>query len=101
MGLLLGEWSCTLLQRKSMAMKLEWEHQLSQDVVEEIIDALTVVHQSGIPFGDIRPSNILVAKGQQVGARLIDFGFARPISSSEDCTRKHAQLESLLNECIV
>ncbi|KAG0600511.1 hypothetical protein M758_11G039700 [Ceratodon purpureus] len=71
---------------------------LSQDVVKEIFDALTVVHQSGILHGYIRPSNILVAKGWQSGVRLLDFGFARPITSREGCMREHAQPERLLNE---
>ncbi|KAG0591105.1 hypothetical protein M758_1G146600 [Ceratodon purpureus] len=71
---------------------------LSQDVVKEIFDALTVVHQCGILHGDIRASNIIVMEGWEVGVRLIDFGFARPIISSEDCMREQAQLERLLGE---
>ncbi|KAG0613049.1 hypothetical protein M758_6G072700 [Ceratodon purpureus] len=71
---------------------------LSQGVVKEIFDALTVVHQCGVLHGDIRASNIMVMEGWEVGVRLIDFGFARPIISSEDCMREQAQLERLLNE---
>jgi len=71
---------------------------LSQDVVKEIFDALTVVHRCGILHGDIRAPNILVMEGWEVGVRLIDFGFARPIISSEDCMREQVQLERLLNE---
>ncbi|KAG0613194.1 hypothetical protein M758_6G084300 [Ceratodon purpureus] len=70
----------------------------SQDVVKEIFDALTVVHRCGILHGDIRASNIIVMEGWEVGVRLIDFGFARPIISSEDCMRERVQLERLLNE---
>ncbi|KAG0591110.1 hypothetical protein M758_1G146000 [Ceratodon purpureus] len=71
---------------------------LSPQVVKEIFDALAVVHGSGILHGDIRPSNILVVKGRQAGVRLLDFGFACPITSSEDCMRERDQLECLLNE---
>ena len=33
---------------------------LSQEVVEEMFDGLTAVHQCGILHGDIRHSNILI-----------------------------------------
>ena len=71
---------------------------LSVEVVKEAFDALTAVHGSGVLHGDIRPSHILVAKGQQAGVYLIDFGFARFIPSSEDCMREQTRLECLLNE---
>jgi len=71
---------------------------LSPTVVKEALDALTAAHGSRILHGDIWPTNILVVKGHQAGVRLIDFGFARLSTSSEDCMREHKQLECLLNE---
>lgn len=47
---------------------------LSQAVVEEIFNALAVVHQCGILHGDIRPNNILVTNGGQAGVRFLDLG---------------------------
>lgn len=70
---------------------------LSQEVVEEIFDALAAVHQCGILHGDIRPSNIMVAQGQQACVRFLDFGFACFGTSEEGCKREYAQLESLLS----
>ena len=49
---------------------------LSQEVVEEMFDGLTAVHQCGILHGDIRHSNILIAQRQSTCVRFIDFGFA-------------------------
>lgn len=43
-------------------------------MVEEIFNALAVVHQCGILHGDIRPNNILVTNGGQAGVRFLDLG---------------------------
>ena len=71
---------------------------LSQAVVEEIFNALAVVHQCGILHGDIRPNNILVTNGGQPGVRFLDFGFACFVTSDVDRKRECAQLESLMSE---
>jgi tRNA A-37 threonylcarbamoyl transferase component Bud32 len=56
--------------------------------VKATFDALDVVHESGIVRGDVRCSNILVVKRRRGGVGSIDFGFPRPITSSEDFLRE-------------
>lgn len=69
---------------------------LTPEVVRATFDALNVVHASGILHRDIRRDNILVVKGGQGGVRLIDFGFSRPITSTEDCKKECAQLLDII-----
>ena len=64
---------------------------MTPEVVRATFDALNVVHASGILHGDIRCDSILVVEGQG-GVRLIDFGFSRPITSTEDSRKECAQL---------
>lgn len=51
------------------------EEKASLDIVSQLCEALTVVHQEGVLHRDIKPSNILV--DFQGKATLIDFGIAR------------------------
>jgi eukaryotic-like serine/threonine-protein kinase len=48
-------------------------------VGREIADALDRAHHSGIIHRDLKPGNIMLTK---IGAKLLDFGLARPTSSS-------------------
>lgn len=51
---------------------------VAADVVAQVADALSYVHQRGIVHGDIKPGNILVpVDGSPV--RLADFGIARRV----------------------
>lgn len=46
-----------------------------QQVLNEILEALTYLHQKGIVHGDLKPDNVLITtNGSHV--RLIDFGFS-------------------------
>jgi tRNA A-37 threonylcarbamoyl transferase component Bud32 len=55
--------------------------------VKATFDALDVVHESGILCRDVRCNNMVV-KRRRGGVGSIDFGFPRPITSSEDFLRE-------------
>src|SRR5918912_1051349 len=43
----------------------------------QVCDALAHAHAHGILHRDVKPSNVLLADGEGVSARLLDFGLAR------------------------
>src|SRR5262249_24125929 len=43
----------------------------------QICEALAHAHGNGILHRDVKPSNVLLADGERVSARLLDFGLAR------------------------
>jgi len=50
------------------------------DAVEacaQVCDGLAHAHRAGILHRDVKPSNVLLAEGDGVSARLLDFGLAR------------------------
>ena len=63
-------------------------------------DALAVVHDCGLLNGDIRCPNVLVDNRAHQGVRLMDFGFSRPSTSSEDHKRESVRnWKSCWNMC--
>jgi serine/threonine protein kinase len=51
------------------------------DYIQQIGDALTVVHQNGLLHRDVKPGNIIV-RNNKSEAVLIDFGIARDFTSN-------------------
>ena len=43
----------------------------------QVCDGLAHAHAAGILHRDVKPSNVLLADGERVSARLLDFGLAR------------------------
>jgi Protein kinase domain len=47
------------------------------EVATQVLEALAHAHGRGIVHRDVKPSNILLAEGDAVDARLLDFGLAQ------------------------
>ncbi|MDF2692912.1 MAG: serine/threonine protein kinase [Labilithrix sp.] len=56
---------------------------------ERIAGGLAAVHSAGITHRDLKPSNVFLAAESVAGARLVDFGLARP-TNAPTLTRKGA-----------
>ena len=70
-----------LVDGESLAERLTRGALPTNDVLRigaEIADALDRAHQAGIVHRDLKPGNVMLAKS---GAKLLDFGLARPIET--------------------
>ena len=47
------------------------------EAAAQVLEALAYAHASGIVHRDVKPSNVLLAEGDEISARLFDFGLAQ------------------------
>ncbi len=56
-------------------------------LIEQVADALSIAHQCGIIHRDLKPSNLFLIGGDIGRVKILDFGIARRIASSQAMTR--------------
>jgi TolB-like protein/tetratricopeptide (TPR) repeat protein/tRNA A-37 threonylcarbamoyl transferase component Bud32 len=71
------------VEGESLRARLDREKQLPLDdalrIAREVADALSYAHQQGVVHRDIKPGNILLARGH---ARVADLGIARAVTAA-------------------
>ncbi len=59
------------------------------NIILQVLDALSCIHNHNIIHRDIKPSNIIIGnlKSDQPNAKLMDFGIAREVLEDDDVTK--------------
>ncbi|MCC7538143.1 MAG: serine/threonine-protein kinase PknK [Deltaproteobacteria bacterium] len=76
-----------LIEGESLANRLERAGALSLDdvvrLVSQVAEVLSVAHAQGIIHRDIKPDNIMLVAGtEELFAKVVDFGIAKPIEAT-------------------
>lgn len=56
-------------------------------LIEQVAEALSLAHQRGIIHRDLKPANLFLVGGDVSHVKILDFGIARRIATSQAMTR--------------
>ncbi len=80
-----------LLRGQSLAAHMEEHGRFSLNetfnIIRQICNALDAAHGAGVVHRDLKPANIIVLEGLPVKIKLVDFGVAKLMTTSEGHTR--------------
>jgi eukaryotic-like serine/threonine-protein kinase len=55
----------------------ELDDRATVEAAAQVLEALAHAHSRGIVHRDVKPSNVLIAEGEELSVRLLDFGLAQ------------------------
>lgn len=56
-------------------------------LLDQVADALSIAHQSGVIHRDLKPTNLFLVGGDVGRVKILDFGIARRVAASQVMTR--------------